>query len=222
MRRSNRCLASSPSCSRRLAGGRARWSVLGAPCCCRRSVRPVRNGNWSSGSTTTCCSAGLSGSASRTMCGTPRASPRTGTGCWGGDEPVPRGSAVAKQGQEVVVERPLLGRRHIVEAWASPKSFRPKDGSGELPGRGRNSAYDFRGERRKNDIHASTIDPDARLYRKGPDKEARLCFIGHALMERLDRRRGDDPCFGPRLATGRAGADKTACRAPTTGHAWCR
>jgi hypothetical protein len=93
----------------------------------------------------------------------------------GGDEPVPRGSAVAKQGQEVVVERPLLGRRHIVEAWASPKSFRPKDGSGELPGPERNSACDFRGERRKNDIHASTIDPDARLYRKGPGAKRRGC-----------------------------------------------
>jgi hypothetical protein len=71
----------------------------------------------------------------------------------------------------------------LLEAWVSPKSFRPKDGSGELPGPERNSACDFRGERRKNDIHASTIDPDARLYRKGPGKEARLCFIGHALME---------------------------------------
>jgi transposase len=71
----------------------------------------------------------------------------------------------------------------LLEAWASLKSFQPKDGSGEPPGPGRNRERDFHGERRTNDSHASTTDPDARLYRKGPGKEARLCFIGHALME---------------------------------------
>ena len=71
----------------------------------------------------------------------------------------------------------------LLEAWASPKSFRPKDGSGEPPGPGRNGAHDFHGERRRNTTHASTTDPDARLFRKGPGKEARLCFMGHALME---------------------------------------
>src|ERR1700694_2941172 len=48
---------------------------------------------------------------------------------------------------------------------------------------GRNTERDFHGERRKNETHASTTDPDARLFRKGPGKEARLCFMGHALME---------------------------------------
>lgn len=71
----------------------------------------------------------------------------------------------------------------LLEAWASLKSFRPKDGSGDPPGPGRNSERDFRGERRKNDTHLSTTDPDARLFRKGPGKEARLVFIGHALTE---------------------------------------
>ncbi len=71
----------------------------------------------------------------------------------------------------------------LLEAWASLKSFRPKDGSGEPPASGRNGERDFHGERRRNDTHASTTDPDARLFRKGPGKEARLCFIGHALME---------------------------------------
>src|SRR5262249_40605762 len=71
----------------------------------------------------------------------------------------------------------------LLEAWASPKSFRPKDGSGEPPGPGRNRAHAFHGERRQNTTHASTTDPDARLFRKGPGKEARLCFMGHALME---------------------------------------
>ena len=71
----------------------------------------------------------------------------------------------------------------LLEAWASAKSFRPKDGSGEPPGPGRNGGRDFHGARRSNHTHASTTDPDARLYRKGPGKEARRCLIGHALME---------------------------------------
>lgn len=71
----------------------------------------------------------------------------------------------------------------LLEAWASVKSFRPKDGSGDPPAPGRNGERDFHGERRANDTHASTTDGDARLFRKGPGKEARLCFMGHALME---------------------------------------
>jgi transposase len=82
----------------------------------------------------------------------------------------------------------------LVEAWASMKSFRPKslssgedprNGSGEppTPGDGRNREADFHGQKRSNATHASTTDPDARLYRKGPGKEAKLCFMGHALME---------------------------------------
>jgi hypothetical protein len=50
-------------------------------------------------------------------------------------------------------------------------------------GGGRNAPADFRGEKRSNASHRSTTDPDARLYRKGPGMEARLCFIGHGLME---------------------------------------
>src|SRR5437899_4820118 len=55
----------------------------------------------------------------------------------------------------------------LIEAWASMKSFRPKDGSGEPPAPGRNGERDFHGEKRRNETHASTTDPDARLYRKG-------------------------------------------------------
>jgi transposase len=69
----------------------------------------------------------------------------------------------------------------LVEAWASMKSFRPKDGEPPTPGGGRNRETDF--QRRSNETHASTTDPEARLYRKGPSKEAKLCFMGHALME---------------------------------------
>ena len=72
----------------------------------------------------------------------------------------------------------------LIEAWASMKSFKPRDGSHEPPaGGGRNGEADFHGQKRSNRTHASTTDCDARLYRKGPGKEAKLCFIGHGLME---------------------------------------
>jgi transposase len=73
----------------------------------------------------------------------------------------------------------------LVEAWASMKSFKPRqDGGGDPPpGGGRNAEADFKGEKRSNETHASTSDPDALLYRKGSGMEAKLCFIGHALME---------------------------------------
>src|SRR6266480_5445880 len=63
------------------------------------------------------------------------------------------------------------------------KSFRAKDGGDEPPAPGRNGERDFHNEQRRNDTHASTTDPEARLYRKGQGKEAKLCFMGHALME---------------------------------------
>ncbi len=84
----------------------------------------------------------------------------------------------------------LLSSEHVsvdgtlIEAWASMKSFRPRDG-GEppAPSVGRNSEADFHGQKRSNKTHASTTDPQARLYRKGPGKEAKLCFMGYAPME---------------------------------------
>jgi transposase len=73
----------------------------------------------------------------------------------------------------------------LIEAWASTKSFKPKNGSNEPPadGSGRNREADFHGQKRSNETHASTTDSEAKLYRKGQGKEAKLCFIGHALME---------------------------------------
>jgi hypothetical protein len=85
--------------------------------------------------------------------------------------------------------RQRLSREHfsvdgtLIEAWASLKSFRPKDGADEAPGGGRNRSRDFHGEQRRNDSHASSTDAEARLFRKGAGKEARLCFMGHLLME---------------------------------------
>ena len=71
----------------------------------------------------------------------------------------------------------------LVEAWASLKSFRAKDGSDEPPSPGRNGERDFHGEKRANDTHASTTDPDAKLFRKGNSQPAKLYFMGHALIE---------------------------------------
>ena len=65
----------------------------------------------------------------------------------------------------------------LIEAWASQKSFQRKDG--DTDGDGRN----FHGQSRKNDTHASTTDPDARLYRKSNSAEARLSYLGHLLIE---------------------------------------
>ena len=74
----------------------------------------------------------------------------------------------------------------LIEAWASIKSFRRKDegGDGSAGGSGgRNAERNFRGKKRSNKTHASTTDPEARLYKKGDGQPARLCYIGHVLME---------------------------------------
>jgi hypothetical protein len=73
----------------------------------------------------------------------------------------------------------------LIEAWASLKSLKPRDPPDKsgLSRGGRNPPANFRGEKRSNETHRSTRDPDARLYRKGPGMEAKLCFIAHGLME---------------------------------------
>lgn len=113
-------------------------------------------------------------------------------------------SAVVSQAEEA----DLLSDEHftvdgtLIEAWASMKSFRPKDdGHGSSSASGHNRSVDFHGEKRRNDTHESTTDPDARLYRKGKGKESRLVFMGHALME---NRNGLVVDTRLTLATGRA------------------
>ncbi len=71
----------------------------------------------------------------------------------------------------------------MIEAWASMKSFKPKDGVGEPAAPSRNGEVDFHGKSRSNQSHQSTTDPDARLLRKGRGMEAKHCVLGHALME---------------------------------------
>lgn len=89
---------------------------------------------------------------------------------------------------EVARKRHLLSSDHftvdgtLLEAWASQKSFRPKDEDPPAGPTGRNEAVDFRGEKRSNETHASTTDPDARMARK-KGKEARLCYTASVLME---------------------------------------
>ena len=79
--------------------------------------------------------------------------------------------------------KPLLSDEHfsvdgtLVEAWASQKSFKPKDSSGGGDG------ANWHKQKRSNETHASTTDPESRLYRKADGREAKLCFMGHALME---------------------------------------
>jgi transposase len=90
----------------------------------------------------------------------------------------------------------------LIEAFAAMKSFKPKDGGEEPPADGgRNREADFHGKKRSNETHASSTDPDAKLYRRGPGKEARLCFMGHGLMEN------------------RSGLLVDACLTPVDGHA---
>jgi transposase len=90
--------------------------------------------------------------------------------------------------------RKLLSSEHfsvdgtLIEAWASMKSFVPKDAGDPPSGKshgsgGRNAERNFHGEKRKNDTHFSTTDPDARLFRKGAGKEAKLCHMGHLMTE---------------------------------------
>lgn len=84
----------------------------------------------------------------------------------------------------------LLSKDHftvdgtMIDAFASMKSFRHKDGDDDDPdGSGGNATRHFRHEKRSNATHESTTDPDARLFRKGNGRESRLCYLGHVLME---------------------------------------
>ena len=85
--------------------------------------------------------------------------------------------------------RRLLSAEHftvdgtLLEAWASLKSYRPRDGQEPPRGGGRNPDVDFRGRRRSRDTHSSGTDPQARLYTKGSGQTAKLSYMGHLLTE---------------------------------------
>ncbi|HEX9820532.1 MAG TPA: IS5 family transposase [Methylomirabilota bacterium] len=93
---------------------------------------------------------------------------------------------------EVVAEarrRRLLSAEHftvdgtLLEAWASLKSYRPRDEQDPPTGGGRNPEVDFRGQRRRRETHVSRTDPQAQLYTKAPGHTAKLCYMGHLLTE---------------------------------------
>ncbi len=91
--------------------------------------------------------------------------------------------AEARQ-RELVSDEHFTVDATLLEAWASMKSFRPRDEPPPTPPDDPgNPTVDFHGERRSNATHQSTTDPDARLYRKGKGREAKLCYMGHVLME---------------------------------------
>lgn len=87
----------------------------------------------------------------------------------------------------LALAKPYLSDEHftvdgtLLEAWASHKSFRRRDGRDGPSGQDRER--DFHGEKRTNETHRSTTDADARLYKKSAGSEARLAYLGHALME---------------------------------------
>src|SRR5204863_477595 len=114
-------------------------------------------------------------------------------------------------------ERGLLSDEHftvdgtLVEAWASLKSFKRKDAPAPPPDDPGNPTVNFHGERRSNATHASTTDPDARLFRKGDAHEAKLYYTGHVLME---NRHGlaVDGCVTPASGHGEPAAGRRAGR----------
>ncbi len=99
----------------------------------------------------------------------------------------------------------------LLEAWAGQKSFKPKqDSPTQPPDDPGNPTVDFRGERRSNATHASTTDPEARLYKKAQGQEAKLCYQGHLLME---NRHGLAVATETTLATGTAEREAALCLA---------
>src|ERR1700687_4504174 len=85
---------------------------------------------------------------------------------------------VLKQAQPLLSDEHFTVDGTLIEAWASQKSFQKKEDDG--PG---GDGANFHGHQRSNQTHASTTDPEAKLYRKGSGQEAKLSYLGHVLME---------------------------------------
>jgi transposase len=95
----------------------------------------------------------------------------------------------------------------LVEAWAGQKSFKPKDGGEPPQGGPKNPTVNFHGQKRRNDTHQSTTDPEARLYRKSDGKESKLAYLGHVVIE---NRNGIVVGCGVTQATGTAEREAAA------------
>ncbi len=85
-------------------------------------------------------------------------------------------AAVNQQAKRFMSDEHFTVDGTLIQAWASHKSFRPKDGSGD-------DGTNFHGQTRSNETHESTTDPDAQLYKKSYGKESHLAYLGHALVE---------------------------------------
>ena len=100
----------------------------------------------------------------------------------------------------------------LIEAWASLKSVRAKDGSDDPPeGGGRNPERDFHGQKRKNDTHESSTDPESRLYRKGRGKEAPILLYGSCADGDLTRGMGWVHTADGDLTKGQRHGGRSAC-----------
>jgi transposase len=88
---------------------------------------------------------------------------------------------VNKQAKKFMSDEHFTVDGTLIQAWASQKSFRSTDGSDD------DNGTNFRGEKRSNDTHHSTTDPDARWYKKSYGKESKLSYLGHALVENRNR-----------------------------------
>jgi transposase len=85
-------------------------------------------------------------------------------------------AAVTEQAKRFMSDEHFTVDGTLIQAWASHKSFRPKDGSDD-------DGTNFHGQKRSNETHASTTDPDALLYKKSYGRESHLAYLGHALVE---------------------------------------
>ena len=85
-------------------------------------------------------------------------------------------AAVNEQAKRFMSDEHFTVDGTLIQAWASQKSFRKKDGSDD-------DGTNFHGDKRSNDTHESTTDPDARLYKKSYGTESKLAYLGHALVE---------------------------------------
>ena len=170
---------------------------------------------------TTSCSSGSWTSRSRTSPSIRPRSRRIVSGCWRRTPVQARGRLRRERYSRKWYEarrRRRLSADHftvdgtLLEAWASHKSYRPRD---EQPpkGGGRNRDADFQGQRRSRNTHVSTTDPEARLYRKGKQQEARLCYLGHVLTENryglvVDVELTEADGYAERSGAGDAGAQR--------------
>jgi transposase len=104
----------------------------------------------------------------------------------------------------------------LLEAWASQKSFHPKDQPPSTGSGGRNVERDFRGQKRRNDTHASITDPDSRLARKGAGKESKLAYLANVLMENRNGLIVDTEILSPSGTAEREAALAMVDRLPPT------